>query len=118
MWPFRKKAAPPAPPVDRRIWNEDWRIGDVAECVSDHWYESVKPWERPKVGDRLIVTGFSEGRDRHSGDLRYFLHFSEYRNGLSTPAFRKVRPVSTESSEIPTRILNAKPGADKVREGA
>lgn len=118
MWPFRKKTRSPAPPVDRRIWNEDWRIGDIAECVSDRFHESVEPWERPNIGDRLIVTGFSEGLGASGDKLHYFLHFAELPTAFSTNGFRKVRPVSAKNSEIATRILNAKPGADKVREGA
>lgn len=41
--------------------------------------------------------------------------FERINNGCT--AFRKVRPVATEESEVVQRILSAKPGADRVREG-
>lgn len=116
FWPFKKKQAPSRPaPRDHRNWNEDWKIGDTAECVRENWHESVRPWERLALGTRLTVTGFSEGVGS-AGSLCYFLHFKEFKHGFSTNAFRKVRPVATEKSEIVERILNAPAGRDKVRE--
>jgi hypothetical protein len=115
MWTF-KKAPPPKPsPPDKRVWNEDWQIGDIAECVPCNWYERVPPWMRPKAGSRFVVRGFSEqlGSD---GALRYFLHFDELPHGLSTGAFRKVRPIANGQSEIVERILSAPAGKDNVRE--
>lgn len=113
MWPFKKK---PSPPQDLRVWNEDWQIGDTAECICGDWHDSVKPWEKPQMGQRFIVTGFEEGRDRSTKFICYFLRFAEFRHGIETTAFRKVRSVAVEQSEVVERILKAKPGKDKVRE--
>lgn len=113
---FRKK---PAPPIrDLRNWNEDWRVGDTAECVVDRWHECVKPWERPARGQQFTVTGFSEGVNPDANARAYFLHLKGWPYGLTTTSFRKVRPVSAEQSEVVSRILNAKPGADNPREDA
>lgn len=109
---------PPAPePRDIRDWNEDWRVGDTAECVAtaDTWADSVPPWNRPSTGTRLIVTGFKEGLSRDKAYRAYFLLFAEHPAGLTTTAFRKVRPVASENSEIVERILKAKPGEDIKR---
>ena len=114
MWPFRKKPEPKAPPHDKRNWNEDWKVGDTAECVVKDWHESVQPWNRPNFGDRLVVIGFSE-EIGSGGSLSYFLRFAEFNFGAETIAFRKVRPVASEKSEVVERILNAKPGVDIVR---
>ncbi|MGL5734313.1 MAG: hypothetical protein ACRCYS_05540 [Beijerinckiaceae bacterium] len=120
MWPFRKK---PEPPRDLREWNEDWKIGDTAECIieptSPRWSNRCPPWERPALGQRLTVSGFAEGEMCGGTAICYFLRFSDWPSGLTTTAFRKVRPVATEQSEVAKRILKApKVGPDRVREDA
>lgn len=118
MWPFKKKPQPKAPPRDERVWNEDWQVGDTAECCSDVWSDLVKPWHRCKIGARFTVTGFAEG-EADDGTLRYFLHLKGWPVAVSTTAFRKVRPVAREESEVAKRILKApKVGPDRVREDA
>lgn len=108
--------APPAPPKDRRVWNEDWRVGDIAECVTTDWHEDTVPWHKPQKGQRLTVSGFCEDLN-FSGHRAYFLEFADWPVALQTTAFRKVRPVSTSAeTSIGERILKAKPGPDKVRE--
>lgn len=117
MWPFRKK--PPTKPTDLRDWNDDWKVGDVAECINgpDNWHDNVRPWERLEKGSRWTVTGFSEGLDR-SEAIRYFLELEGCSVDYPTTSFRKVRPVATEQSEVVNRILNAPAGPDRVREDA
>ena len=116
MWPFRNKTAPPR---DARDWNDDWQIGDTAECIVDGvkatWHPAVKPWERPAFRQHLIVVGFREavGKDN---TLRYFLKLADWPTCLPTTGFRKVRSVAAEKSEVVERILKAKPGKDRVRE--
>ena len=120
MWPFRKK--PPAPPRDCRVWNDDWRVGDTAECIVgsgiQRWDVCVEPWHRPPLGARLTVSGFIEGVGARGNARYYFLKFSDWPIALPTQAFRKVRPVASEKSEVVERILTAKPGTDRVREEA
>jgi len=120
MWPFKKKPAPSAHPADLRVWNEDWRVGDTAECIVDGvtstWHPTVRPWERVPFGGRLTVSAFADGQGTDH-TLRYFLRFSDWPIALPMAAFRKVRPVSTEQPEVVKRILKApKPGKDRVRE--
>lgn len=121
MWPFRKKPeppAPPSPPIDQRIWNEDWCVGDTAECVThfESWNPSTLPWHRPALGQRLTVVGFMEGTCCGGKYQQYFLRLQGWPVPLSCVAFRKVRPVSIEQPNVVTRILNARPGPDKVKE--
>lgn len=110
---------PPQGPKDFRVWNENWRVGDTAECIvglpgyDEYWGAETPPWLRLEPGQRLTVSGFSEGQDR-SGNLRYFLKFSDWPCNLPTIAFRKVR--TAKQSEVVERILKAKPGQDRVRE--
>jgi hypothetical protein len=108
-------------PTDKRDWNDDWRVGDTAECIVDgvraSWHEAVKPWERPAFRQQLRVIGFKEGLGvDHS--LRYFLVFADWPIALPTSAFRKVRPQAKAQSEIVERILSAQPGVDVTREPA
>lgn len=111
---WKRKPAQPSKPIDGRNWNEDWKIGDIAECVSSAWHETVKPWERPNLGDKLIVTGFKEGVGTGVNRIAYFLLFAEYDHGLETLGFRKVLPISTVAeSEIGQKILRAKPAPDR-----
>lgn len=120
MWPFRKKPEPPAPQNDGRVWNEDWQIGDTAECIREHdgWHPNVVPWHRPKKGQRFTVTGFSEGMT-YADTQAYFLKLEGWPVSLDTTSFRKVRPNSVDESEIVERILKApKVGADVTREPA
>ena len=46
-------------PRDERGWNEDWQVGDIAECVADDWAD----WQEfnPKKGDILTVSSLYEG---------------------------------------------------------
>jgi hypothetical protein len=115
MWPFKRKP-PPAPLRDCRDWNDDWKVGDTAEVIPGEWCETVPPWERLPTGARYTVVGFCEAVD--DGARYYFLRLAELELSYTTQCFRKVRPVAAEKSEIVERILKAKPGKDRVREGA
>ena len=115
MWPFRKKPEPPPAPRDRRVWNDDWKVGDTAECVITEWPDHVDPWKRMAHGAHFTVKSFSEGVGISQRAKYYFLHFEEIREGWSTQCFRKVRTVSAEQSEVVQQILTAKPGADNPR---
>lgn len=116
----RPKVTPvlPSEPKDMRVWNEDWQVGDTAECICDFddWDDAVKPWRRPKKGQRYIVLGFAEGVGSNGKVIEYYLCLEGMETGLSTRGFRKVRPDSRDQSEIVERILKATPGRDVVRE--
>ena len=115
MWPFKRN---PPPLVDNRVWNEDWRVGDTAECIigQDKWNTLIPPWEKPAKGQRLTVSGFRDGIGYGSRAAYYFLLFSDWPVGLSTQAFRKVRTVTAEATNVAQRILDAPtPGPDIVR---
>lgn len=36
-WPFKRKPEP-QPPI-----NEDWRVGDLAECINNHPWMATAP---------------------------------------------------------------------------
>jgi hypothetical protein len=55
MWPFNRKPETAPPLIDKRGWNEDWQVGDIAECINDNW-DFASPQD-PKVGDVLTVSG-------------------------------------------------------------
>ena len=115
-WKFWKKPKPE--PRDKREWNEDWQVGDIAECVvaDDQWCSDVPLWMRLSKGSRYTVSGLHEGAGSY-GDrpLIYALALDGVRDMYATTAFRKVRPIKAEESEIIQHILNAKPGKDNVR---
>lgn len=124
MWPFTRKKradAPDAvPPKDQRVWNEDWRVGDVAQCVnrSGNWSGRGVG---PTYGERLVVTGVCEGV--FPGNfLGYRLEFAEFPGCVFVcTEFRKVRPQASEIVSAAARILRVpahKLGKDKLREPA
>lgn len=121
MWPFKKK---PNPPLDLRDWNDDWKVGDTAECIVDgitlNWSHTIPPWERPAFREQLIVKGFSERTCREGHKIAYFLHFQGKKFGMETRGFRKVRPIEKKAetnTSIKDKILKpTKVGPDRVRE--
>ena len=116
-WAFWRKPLPP-PLKDVRDWNDDWKVGDIAECVVDGinviWSDGVEPWNRPKFRQHLTVSGFAEAKNDNK--RFYVLKFSDWPVSLETRGFRKARPQVSEKSEVVERILTATPGKDKVRE--
>lgn len=95
IWPFRKR---PPKVVDRRHMNEDWCVGDLAECISDDFHPADSL--DPKTGDVLRVTGVSDVL--HRQNLRFFaLRFEGKPQEWSweCTAFRKLRPVQTAADQ-------------------
>ncbi len=117
-WPFGNKREP----ADRRVWNDDWLVGDIAECIigpdSSLWSSACEPWYRPQFRQQFHVVGFSDDVAAGREGLFYFLILDGWPVALPTQAFRKVRPVATEQSSIVEQILTVKPGADRARERA
>lgn len=119
-WLFGRKSQP-EPPRDLRDWNEDWKVGDIAECIIDGvrigWHPSIKPWNRLAYRSRWEVVGFGEGLGV-DGAVYYFLYLKDAPNtgGYPTNGFRKVRPIARREESVVERILNAPAGPDVVRE--
>lgn len=114
-WKFWKK-----PIKDRRVWNDDWQVGDIAEALlpQDSW-DFKDPWECPAKGARLTVIGLSEGVCEPSNARAYFLRFAEIDSEWATQGFRKVRPIAKKQSAIAEKILstpNPKEIERKVKE--
>lgn len=69
---------------------EDWRAGDLAECISDGgWFNELghAPSAAPQRGEVRIVTGTREGFGRR------FLTFARFgTDGFDALYFRKVKP--------------------------
>lgn len=108
MWPFKRKQ----PPIDCREWNDDWRAGDVAECVRPPYCSmALSIDDIPQPGQRYIVDGVVDSLNADRQARMYFLCLRGLRFTWNTAAFRKVRPVS-----IVNRIMDAAPGPDRVRE--
>ena len=86
IWPFRR----PASPIDRRNTREDWKPGDLAECIRDNWIEPSG--NDPKVGDIFRVRRVNDATN-HLNVRAIFLFFDGRtgRTGYSSTAFRKVR---------------------------
>lgn len=89
-WP---PSAPP--PQDKRGWNEDWQVGDLAECVlpvDQVWPDDFA--ENPKRGDVLRVNALVEGLDTLGEALVSGLGFEgkPARHFWAASAFRKLRP--------------------------
>lgn len=121
MWPFRRKpkpadpapVSPPHPIADRRFMNEDWKVGDIAECMTDDWPRNGKP--HPRKGDRLRVTRIIENVGT-LGYLCYGLCFEEKAAHLSWECvcFRKLRltiePATDEfTAELRDRLKIGEP---------
>lgn len=90
-----RKPAPqstPAAPDDCRNMNEDWKPGDLAECIDDGW--SHPNPHCPKVGDVLRVSAVLTGITQDSR-LIYALKFvgKPGTEAFETVCFRKLRPV-------------------------
>jgi len=106
MWPFTRKPKPINPgPI-----NEDWRVGDLAECLKpdDHHWNSTSGPER---GDVMRVVEVHAGRDNVFGRPGWFLGLKgEPFWRFDAKAFRKVPPLNSEASaEFTAKIRACKP---------
>lgn len=103
---------PPAPEIeDRRGWSEDWKVGDLARCVSDLW--RFKDAFDPKIGDILRVSDLSEGPAKGADLIASFLLFEgkPQNKAWHNSAFTKIRP-DHSADEIETGII------EKIKKGA
>lgn len=85
---------PPSAPEDRRGWNEDWQIGDLAEClVSKEKWKPCRPND-PDKGEILRVNAMTEGLVIDGSFMVSALGFEGKYAGYfwAQGAFRKLRP--------------------------
>lgn len=88
MWPFRKEPEP-QPPEQWPPINEDWRAGDMAQCLNGDWGLHVGPLQRDIVLVRSVVKGWR----RHDGKPDWGLEIEGYpESHYIASAFRKLRP--------------------------
>lgn len=84
----------PLMPTDLRGWNEDWRVGDLAQCVVKGGWAEPLP-DDPKFGDILRVNHMIEGVDLTGTSVVSALGFEGKpgRTFWACRAFRKLRPM-------------------------
>jgi hypothetical protein len=104
MWPFSRKPNPLNPgPI-----NEDWRAGDLAECIC----EGGPQWpcgSGPSKGDVLKVKYVRAGRQSDGAD-GWGLWFDQYQRGYAAVDFRKVPPLNSKATaEFTAQIKAIKP---------
>lgn len=112
MWPFTRKPKP----IDPGRINEDWRVGDLAECLNDKgWSDSDtdEPDQTgPELGDVHKVIGISDRIAKCGGwylDLKGFP--GEW---FVATSFRKVPLLNTAATaEFTAQIKAIRP--KKVR---
>jgi hypothetical protein len=61
MWPFSRKKLPITPPQPP-LREEQWRTGDVAECICDNW-ALPEPLRAPQRGSRHFVVNVDNSED-------------------------------------------------------
>lgn len=92
IWPFKRKAKPPR---DERGWNEDWQIGDMAECVLADWLSDIP--QNPAIGEVRTVAALFEGQAAERPVIVSALAFEGF--GALTwhcAAFRKHKPLAAD----------------------
>lgn len=106
MWPFTKKSRLVNPgPI-----NEDWRVGDLAECMVDGGADWQPSGRGPEKGDICRVTEVYAGTSPIRKSDYWFLRFASWEIGYSESDFRKVPPLSeATSAEITAMIKRKKP---------
>lgn len=95
----------PKPPVDRRGWSEDWKVGDVAVCVNANW-----DWTHeadPKVGDVLRVSSLWEGPTPDKAVVGSGLRFVGKPQNIAweSKSFQKIRPAEQCFTEAMRNLL-------------
>ena len=104
MWPFtlRRKQRPPI--------SENWRSGDIAQCIRDDW--TTPPHKAPRVGTRCIVADVKPGRSLYRGELGWCLSLIGYPGRWDETAFRKIVPPRRREQQVEREA--APVGGDRV----
>ena len=108
MWPFARKGPTLALP-DQRGLNEDWRAGDLAECIESGWQHPNDP-HHPKVGDVLRVSAITDGPCVCVGRPAALITGLRFEGKPQNRAwhcrsFRKLRPVHTAADVAFTALI-------------
>lgn len=110
---FRRKE-----PQDPKI-NEDWKTGDIAECVVSEWICDChgQPTYGPKFRERYRVTAVSIEIVKVTGQKHWFLNLAGWPTRYDAMGFRKVRPVhdeakSTDEAFLKTLLGNKAPARE------
>lgn len=80
--PFTRPERPPL--------SDDWRAGDLAECIGNDW--SVAPERRPKAGSRSLVVAVEPGHGRSGPG--WGLVLARFPGAWDARGFRKVPPAA------------------------
>lgn len=99
-WLRRLWAGKPTPKVRPPI-NEDWRVGDLAECISDDRAWKTLPGDVPPARGRIfMVSGIIIGFSLSDGRPMFGLRFRGFRGHWEAGQFRKIvqhhEPASAE----------------------
>jgi hypothetical protein len=86
---FRRLFGPP-PPEDRREWNEDWRVGDLAECINGSWLND--PPHSPQPPSIYRVREIDEGVTADGSAIIVALNLEGLSDWWGCTGFRKLRP--------------------------
>ena len=100
-WPFTRKPKP----LNPGAINEDWRVGDLAECLAKdgYWTENGVG---PEFGDVLSVSIVDRATDG-----RVYLVFKAFAgDAFEARVFRKLPPLNTAATaEFSAQIKALKP---------
>jgi len=84
MWPFTRKPKPAIrPPL-----NEDWKPGDMAECIGDGWGDAK--CRAPTIGTRAMVSAVFPGHFSQDGAPGWGLVLIGYGEAWDATGFRKI----------------------------
>lgn len=91
------------PVEDRRCMNEDWRVGDLAECIGDG------PWDcgdtKPELGDICRVSAVVDAVGTRTNTRNYYLGFVGLHNRFCCTSFRKILPLHTAADAEFTALI-------------
>lgn len=97
MWPFTRKPQPNARQITPGPINEDWRVGDLAECMTGGWPDNLGP----EKGDVCRVSGVGPGIASHGykrGKPLWFLSLKGFPGAdFDAAEFRKVPSLESEA---------------------
>ncbi len=83
--------------------NEDWAVGDLAECITeDPWYQGAPG---PKKGDVNRVVGVFPGHCKRDETPGWGLKFSKWPGAFAATSFRKITPRADEAQRCEEEFL-------------
>lgn len=101
MWPFKRKPEPPQPPI-----NEDWRVGDLAECINNQpWNDGFQYRPGPEFLEVYKVADVKEGQ--YNGKPTFGLAFSRWPDYYVATAFRKITPRADKIERCDAKFLKS-----------